>query len=532
MKRMLEMEKTENNVTIWREPKWMWGAWAGLLFLLYLPFKDGLEYMYSNWTGKDEYSHAVIIPFIAMFLIWQKKDELEQIPFKGSFVGILFLLFGGFLYILGELSSLYVIIQYSFVIVLISLFYTVMGWRAFRKIAIPLAILFLMIPLPNFLYNNISSKLQLISSQIGVWFIRLFDIMVYVEGNVIDLGGYQLQVVEACNGLRYLFPLMALGFIMAYFYKSALWKRVFVFVTTIPLTVVMNSFRIGVIGITVEFWGQEMAEGFLHDFEGWVVFMICSVLLLLEMWLLVKFSRDKRSFREVFGLEFPAPSPDKATVKQRNLTLPYYCAATFVILIIAVSLFLSNREEMVPGRMIFTQYPKEMADWKGSPRKMEQTYIDALKFEDYILSNYYNSENQMVNFYVAYYDSQRKGESVHSPKSCLPGSGAAELESGIAEVPGVQINGEQLKVNRYVISDKGQTSLIYYWFQQRGRVITSEYMVKWWLFADSILKNRSDGSLVRITISVPENREPSEMDPVLADFTKQIATNLSDYVPD
>jgi len=118
-----------------------------------------------------------------------------------------------------------------------------------RKIWIPLLFLGFMIPLPSFLYNNLSAYLQLISSQLGVAFIRLFGVSVYLEGNVIDLGTYQLQVVEACNGLRYLFPLMSLAFLSAYFFKGAMWKRAIIFLSSIPITVLMNSVRIGITGM-------------------------------------------------------------------------------------------------------------------------------------------------------------------------------------------------------------------------------------------------------------------------------------------
>ena len=112
-----------------------------------------------------------------------------------------------------------------------------------------------MIPLPSFLYFNLSQELQLISSMIGVAVIRLFDISVYLEGNVIDLGVYQLQVVEACSGLRYLFPLMSFGFLISYIYRGPVWQKIVIFLSTIPITVVMNSFRIGVIGcVSRVFW--------------------------------------------------------------------------------------------------------------------------------------------------------------------------------------------------------------------------------------------------------------------------------------
>src|SRR6202035_4926761 len=173
-----------------------------------------------------------------------------------------------------------------------------LGWSAFRLIAIPLLILLFMIPLPQFILANLSTKLQLLSSQIGVDVMRLFNVSVFVEGNVIDLGGYKLQVAEACSGLRYLFPLMTLGFLMAYFYKGALWKRMVLFLSSIPLTVVMNSLRIGTIGVMVEHWGIAMAEGFLHEFQGWAVFMASAGLMLGEIALLTRIGRESGHWRQ------------------------------------------------------------------------------------------------------------------------------------------------------------------------------------------------------------------------------------------
>ena len=135
--------------------------------------------------------------------------------------------------------------------------------------------------------------MQLISSELGVLVIRLFDIPVYLEGNIIDLGTYKLQVVEACSGLRYMYPLLSLSLILAFFFRVVMWKRVLVFVSAIPITIVMNSIRIGIIGVLVEYFGIEVAEGFLHDFEGWVIFLVCFFFLYLEMWLIT--ARERRN---------------------------------------------------------------------------------------------------------------------------------------------------------------------------------------------------------------------------------------------
>src|SRR5271167_4064022 len=246
-------------------------------------FWDGLSAMADAWIGSPEYSYAILIPPIAAFLIWQQKHRLEQIPFEGSVWGVILVLLGGGLLLLGQLATIYTLVQYAYIVTLYGLVLSFTGRRAFRVIAVPLLILAFMIPLPAFFFYNLSTKLQLLSSELGVWFIRLFDISVFVEGNVIDLGGYKLQVAEACDGLRYLFPLMTLGFLMAYFYKGALWKRVVLFLSSVPITVLMNSLRVGTIGLMVEHWGIGTAEGFLHEFQGWMVFMLSAGLLLAEI---------------------------------------------------------------------------------------------------------------------------------------------------------------------------------------------------------------------------------------------------------
>src|ERR1700691_4093610 len=301
-------------------------------------FWDGLSYMWGAWMDTPEYSHAILIPPIAAFLIWQQKDHLERIPFSGSWWGVFIVLVGGGLLVLGQLATIYTLEQYAYLVTLAGLVLSFTGRRAFRLLALPLLILVFMIPLPYFLLNNLSTKLQLMSSELGVWFMRLLDISVYVEGNVIDLGGYKLQVAEACNGLRYLFPLMTLGFLMAYFYKGAAWKRIVLFLSSIPITLVMNSIRVGTIGVMVEHWGIGMAEGFLHEFQGWMIFMISTLLMLGEIAVLNRLGHESGTWRQLFGVEFPAPTPSGASIKQRHLSRSFIVAGVLLIGFIVVTL--------------------------------------------------------------------------------------------------------------------------------------------------------------------------------------------------
>lgn len=439
--------------------------------------------------------------------------------------------FGLFLYFLGELSTIYTVVQYGFVVVIYGVIWSYFGTRAMKIVAIPLLLLFFMIPFPNFIYNNLSSQLQLLSSEIGVAVIRLFGISVFLEGNVIDLGTYKLQVVEACNGLRYLFPLMTLGLIVAYLYHAALWKRAIVFFSTIPITILMNSFRIGVIGVMVEYWGQSMAEGFLHDFEGWVIFMACFGILFLEMWLLMRLTKDKRPLKEVFGIDPPEPIDESAQWHTRPIPVTMIVATVLIVGALVPAIAIPNRVESAPERETFASFPLSIDGWSGRSEVLEQIYLDALKLTDYALINYTNDTDNVVNFYTAYYESQRKGQSAHSPRSCIPGGGWRIESLTQVSVPEGAPGGGELPVNRVLISNGNHKQLVYYWFQQRGRIITNEYLVKWFVFWDALTKNRTDGALIRLTIPIAPGKDVDELEKLLQQFARDVRDILPAYVP-
>ncbi len=521
-----------NETRIFHATPVAWALFALAALFIGLISYDGLADLVRAWSSHEEYSHGFLIPPIVLFLVWQKKNELEQTPFKGSWAGLLVLLLGVALFILGELSALFIVIQYAFIVSLYGLVLAWLGWKGLRVIWVPLLLLAFAIPLPGFLYNNLSAQLQLISSEIGVWVIRLFGISVYLEGNVIDLGVYKLQVVEACSGLRYLFPLMTLGFIMAYIYEASFWKKMLVFFSTIPITVFMNSFRIGAIGVLVEYWGQEMAEGFLHDFEGWVVFMACLGVLLLEMWVLSFIGRDRKPLSEAFAIEFPEPVPEGVQKRPRKTPVTLYASVVVAILAMLGSATLEGRKEIIPERADFLGFPLKLGEWTGKRDRLESIYIDTLKFDDYIIADYFKPGGRSVNFYVAYYGSQSKGESAHSPRSCLPGGGWKMVEFDQKRLDATMSNGKHLRVNRVLIRKGDYTQLVYYWFQGRGRVITNEYMVKWYLFWDALRKHRSDGALVRLTTFIGPDDDVGDAEKSLSEFAGEVSRILDEYVPD
>jgi exosortase D (VPLPA-CTERM-specific) len=495
-------------------------------------FYGGLWLMVEWWIGFEEYSYGWFVPVIAAFIVWQRRAALRVLPFTGSWAGVALVVLGLGLWLLGELSALYTLIQYAFLITLTGAALSLLGWRAFRVIGVALLLLLLMIPLPNFIYFNLSQQLQLLSSELGVWFIRLCDISVYLEGNVIDLGEYKLQVAEACSGLRYLFPLMTLGFIVALFLRAPMWQRALLVASTALITVLMNSLRIGAIGLLVSRYGAGQAEGLLHYFEGWVIFMACVALLLLEIWLFERFSRHPRRLRDALAIDIPPPAPRDLAREPRPVPAPAWAAAALLALAVIPALLIPERIEAAPARAEFAAFPLQLEDWSGQRERLEDEYVETLKFTDYLLATYRRGGTDIVNLYVAYYASQRKGESAHSPKGCLPGGGWVIEQFDRRSVSATPGGGQALEVNRVLIARGGERQLVYYWFQQRGRVMTNEYLVKWFLFWDSLIRNRSDGSLVRLITPLPSGRSVQGADAVLQDFVRTAAPRLRTYLPD
>jgi exosortase D (VPLPA-CTERM-specific) len=530
-------------------PGLMWAAAASLVALsLALMFHDGAASMLHAW-GRDEYSYAYLVPPITLWLLWQRRDDLFAAEPSPSWWGVVVVACGLLLALFGEFSTIYTIVQYALILTVFGIALTLVGPRGLAVIWAPLLYLVFTVPLPGFLYNNLSAKLQLISSELGVAFIRLFSVPVFLEGNVIDLGVYQLQVVEACSGLRYLFPLLSFGYLCTLLYRGPWWHKVLLLLATLPITVVVNSVRIGITGILVNYYGIAQAEGFMHFFEGWVIFIAAVGILFALMWLLARLSGHRRGIGDVLEVDrlwpnrrteatpTPARAPTLTSGRRRStswLTAAPTITAGVLLAVAAVgSVAAPARSELVPYRPAsLATFPMRLGEWQGREQVMEQIYIKALKFDDYLLADYWRPDQPVpVNLYVAYYESQRKGASVHSPRSCIPGGGWEISDLRTITIPGLAPDGGDLPVNRAVIGKGKSRQLVYYWFDQRGRQMTNEYNVKVKIFWDALTRNRTDGALVRLVTTIQPYEDVDRADARLRDFLRVAYPRVSSYIP-
>lgn len=249
----------------------------GIFILAYVPT---LFWMWDRWFARDSYySHGILIPFVVIYLIWQKKEELAAIKRERSAWGIPLIVLGMVIHIVSSMFRIYFTSGFSMLFVLSGIVLYFYGGKVFRKILFPLFFLIFMVPAPEVVIANVSFKMKLFAAQIATAVLNGMGLAALREGSLIMMSHAHVMVEDVCSGLRSLISLAALGSIFAYWMKGVMWKRLVLFLSTIPIAVATNVFRIIFLAVISEVWGAQYATGFTHDLSGFLVFGVAFILL-------------------------------------------------------------------------------------------------------------------------------------------------------------------------------------------------------------------------------------------------------------
>jgi|SRR5215469_4415152 len=250
-----------------------------LVATLLLLYSRVVMALVDQWLHDPDYSHGFLVPMLALWILWQQRRRLSELPAAPSWWGIPIVLAAMGLLVLGTLGAENFVSRVSLLIVIAGLVVHFCGWLRFRAALFAWLVLLLMIPLPAIISNRIVLPLQFISSGLATGFMDLCGIPVYREGNVIFLPSITLEVAEACSGIRSLMAMITLAVAYGYLLESKPWRRVALVLSAIPIAVVANSLRVMASGVLGQYWGHDKADGFYHVFSGLVIFSF-SVLLL------------------------------------------------------------------------------------------------------------------------------------------------------------------------------------------------------------------------------------------------------------
>lgn len=246
-----------------------------------------LSAMVWHWEIVPDYSHGFLVVPLALYFAYEKKYDLADAPIVGDWRGLALMALGVAVLAVGQLGGLLMPLRASYVVSLMGITLLFMGREVFRILLFPMVFLFLMIPLPQSLVNVAAFPLQLIAAQWAVWVLQALSIPVLLEGNIIHLAHSDLFVAEACSGLRSLMALLTLGVVFAHFFRPKQFvQQAILILSTIPIAVIVNSFRVAITGILTQYYGEEAAGGFIHEFQGMITFSLAFIVLLAEARLL------------------------------------------------------------------------------------------------------------------------------------------------------------------------------------------------------------------------------------------------------
>jgi exosortase D (VPLPA-CTERM-specific) len=503
-------------------------AAAGLFFI------DGLDALLTAWQ-LPEYSHGPLIPILSglLFLRQLKTIPADPGPKRDRWAGFTVLVFALFVGALGKLSNITDIVAYATILWVAGLLLVSFGWRTGRQMWPPVLHLVYMLPLPGVLYFKLSTWLQFVSSELGVWFLRLMDVPVFLDGNIIDLGVMKLHVAEACSGLRYLFPILSFSYIFAVLYKGPVWHKAVLLISAAPITVLMNSVRIAVGGVLAQAYGPEWLEGFTHFFEGWVIFLICVVLLFLLARIMLVFHPERMGLVDALDLDTDGLAQQVGRLRLVQPSAALISAAAVTLAAALVWQALPERAVERVARESLESFPRTIGEWQqvGAPDILAPSVARTLGADEYRSVSFAHPQDAApVGFFSAWYEDQSRG-GVHSPEICLPGAGweIAWLERvDIAAQVGTD---SPFQINRAVIQNGETRMMVYYWFDQKGRRIAWDFAAKMYLLVDGVITGRKDGALVRLTTPILPGESDAEAAARLDRMTVALLPVLPRFIP-
>jgi exosortase len=255
---------------------WISLAWFGaLLALCYWPVIVSLV---SQWNTDEDMGHGFFVPILAAYIAWQSREEFLAAPAKQSWWGFALVIYAGIQLLIATMGAELFLARTAIIFSLIGSIWFVNGTKRLRVLAFPLFLLFFMVPIPAIVYNRITFPLQLVASRAAEWGLMTIGIPVFREGNVLELAGQKLSVVEACSGIRSLLTLSFLSLVYGYFFEKRIWMKVLLFFATVPIAILANAARVTLTGVLSEY-KPELAHGFFHSASGWVIFMVALVIL-------------------------------------------------------------------------------------------------------------------------------------------------------------------------------------------------------------------------------------------------------------
>jgi exosortase D (VPLPA-CTERM-specific) len=492
----------------------------------FICYQKTLVGLFRVWKFDGDYSYAVVIPFVTGYLIWKCKPLLSTTRIRPNWLGgvFFFILLGISMY--GTLGSSPSAVRPAMPLILLAITLFCYGTEVFRVLAFPLTLLIFMIPLPTVFQTKIGVPLQAVSTGVGEFILRLLGVSVFVEGNIIDLGIIQLQVVEACSGLRYILPLLALGVVFVYIFEHIRWKQIVLVLSTIPTAILSNALRIAITGYLAQNYSLRLAEGFFHGFSGWLIF-IFALFMLFTFYLILRSLFPNSPGQNAYPLRLEGQLP---VSKPIHYIIAVFIASGFLLVVGTLS-YATAALPKVRIQNGFTQFPLKINGLQGRVETIDTKIIQLSGAEDAFNGIYRSQTGDVVSLYIGYRGSPfvESENFFHSPSVCLPSLGWVTLAISNHEISGVP-KFSKIVVRKMLIEKMGYRQLVYYWFQTKNRVSSNVNINRLHLMYHALRKDITHDLFIRPMTPLKPTETAKDAGDRLDQFVRDMTGSLLDFL--
>ncbi|HPL63246.1 MAG TPA: exosortase/archaeosortase family protein [Syntrophales bacterium] len=267
-------------VLVRNREKALWSAifLAGIA-AIYAPMAVNLV---RDWMTLPDFNHGFLIPIVSGYIVFLKRTRLAELLAEapaGERGGALLIAAGIFMLAAGRLANEHFVMRLSLPLIMAGSIRQIFGRAVLCELVFPIAYLVFMFPIPSILMEKITFPLQLVASGFAAILLDSAGVPVLREGNIIQLPDMSLEVAEACSGIRSLISLLALSAVFAYLFQKRQWKRAILVLSAVPTAMITNIIRVTGTGVLAHKFGGKAAQGFYHDFSGWLVFVVAFAFL-------------------------------------------------------------------------------------------------------------------------------------------------------------------------------------------------------------------------------------------------------------
>jgi EpsI family protein len=462
----------------------------GLVFLA-VTFR-GLFDLVGTWLNRDEYSHGFIVPFVSLYFVWLKREDLRRLAPEPSILGGTVMTgIGCLLFLAGHISGIAVAQELAVIVIIPGLVCLFLGMRYLKALALPLGYLIFMVPVLDIFLDNIHAPFQRFSAAGAEWLLKGMQVPVRRYDLLLVLPTIILKVANECSGIRFLISIIAVGIPVAFFAQKNNLRRLLLIVFAVFLGILINPLRIALIGLWA-YHGGKVDHGPLHIFQGlFVAVMGFCFLFLGALWLNRKYPTQEQKDTG----KPPLPGSDGEPFSIRRFQVAWF-AAMALLIGLGASVYFYDSKPAASSRPL-GDIPLVIGEWRGADVSRYQTALKLQNADSEIVRVYRNASGRAFVLSLGYYAVQNRDKVLVDGGllKAAEHTGTIVLNRGPAG---------KVRVNTAVLNDEDKYTLVLYWYEVNGRTAAGRYEVRLATALEGLFHRRTNGAIIAVSCDLDD----------------------------